>query len=99
MLVPVARCRQCNQFYWLINEEMYMPGCSPKRFRGESVTFICCDYVQHAAGKDVKYDGDVCRESPRHNLPYPQPFSTGFSSPRSSASRSRTLARNRLAEF
>ena len=34
---------------------MYMPDCVPKRFRGESVTFICCDYVQYAAGKDVKY--------------------------------------------
>ena len=55
MVVPVARCRQCNQFYWLINEQIYMPGCAPKRFRGESVTFICCDYVQYAAGKDVKY--------------------------------------------
>jgi hypothetical protein len=55
MLVPVARCRQCNQFYWLINEQMYMPGCAPKRFRGESVTFICCDCVQYTAGKDVKY--------------------------------------------
>jgi hypothetical protein len=55
MLVPVARCRQCNQFYWLINEQMYMPGCAPERFRGESVTFICCDYVQYVSGKDVKY--------------------------------------------
>ena len=55
MLVPAARRRQCNQFCWLINEQMYMPGCAPKRFRGESVTFICCDYVQYAAGKDVKY--------------------------------------------
>ena len=55
MLVPVAQCRQCDHFYWLINERMYMPGCAPKRFRGESVTFICCDYVQYAAGKDVKY--------------------------------------------
>ena len=32
-----------------------MPGCAPKRFRGESVTFICCDYVQYAAANDVKY--------------------------------------------
>jgi hypothetical protein len=55
MLVPVARCRQCNQFHWLINERMYMPGRAPKRFEGESVTFICCDYVQYVVGKKVKY--------------------------------------------
>jgi hypothetical protein len=34
---------------------MYMPGCAPKRFKGESVTFIFCDYVQYAEGKNVKY--------------------------------------------
>jgi hypothetical protein len=34
---------------------MYMPGGAPKRFRGESVTFICCDYVQYAEGRKVKY--------------------------------------------
>jgi len=34
---------------------MYVPGQAPKRFTGESVTFICCDYVQFTAGKDVKY--------------------------------------------
>jgi hypothetical protein len=55
MLVPVAKCRQCNQFYWLINELMYMPGRAPRRFKGESVTFVCCDYVQYVVGKEVRY--------------------------------------------
>jgi hypothetical protein len=55
MLVPVARCRQCKQFYWLINERMYMPGLAPRRFKGESVTFVCCEYVQYVVGKDVQY--------------------------------------------
>jgi hypothetical protein len=55
MVVPVARCRQCNQFYWLINERMYMPGLAPKRFKGESVTFTCCGSVQYVVGKKVKY--------------------------------------------
>jgi len=55
MLVPVARCRRCSQFYWLISEQMYVPGRAPKRFKGESVTFVCCEYVQYVVGKDVQY--------------------------------------------
>jgi hypothetical protein len=55
MLVPVAWCRYCNQFHWLIDERMYMPGCAPKRFKGESVTFICGVSVQYVPGKKVKY--------------------------------------------
>jgi hypothetical protein len=55
MLVPVARCPQCRQFYWLITEHMYMPGDAPKRFKGESVAFICCERMQYVLGKEVKY--------------------------------------------
>jgi hypothetical protein len=54
MLVPVARCPECRQFYWLITEQMYVPGDAPKRFRGESVTFICCERVQYVVGKEVQ---------------------------------------------
>jgi hypothetical protein len=34
---------------------MYLPCFAPKRFEGESVTFICCGSVQYVLGKKVKY--------------------------------------------
>jgi hypothetical protein len=61
MLVPVARCRQCYQFYWLINEQMYMPGlCAQTIQRGIGyVHLLRLRAVCRRQEREVR--PDVCR--------------------------------------
>jgi len=56
MLVPVVHYPECMESHWLVNEQMYLPGSAPNRFKGDSpVTFICCNKMQYVCSDSVRY--------------------------------------------
>lgn len=56
MLVPVVHCPECREPHWLVDEQMYLPGGAPRRFKGQSpVVFPCCNKMQYVSGDRVRY--------------------------------------------